>query len=593
MLASFSLLITLALMLFSFGVVGALAQRLFHIANAPAISSPLTGWAIYVFISILLGVLTPFGVPIATLALFGGACAITFINLIRKENILAALPFTFAAGFALLLPLLYFTTLIMPHAWDDFSHWLPNAHFLFSYGRFPVATDATLSAWPAYPYGFTLIQTALNWLSGSFQESTGPLLNLSLLALFTAVIVDEAKLATTRLAQAQLFAALFFILVFVHPAFNQYLLFSSYSDYPTAILLGLFVYALWHFFERGAQKPEAFFLAMLAILFLQLRQANIFLLIIALVAFGVNYRAAFLKHGKILGLALLPALLLWGAWQLHAASFAGAAGFSAKGHFQFELVLPLLAGMGTVAIAKSGYVLMLSGFIAWAGWRARKPCDAFDAPIKATALICVGYFVFLFLAYLGSGFSEYEIRSAASFYRYLSHLHLAVFIVLFFALLPRIKTLASHHAASLKYAGWFFILALPVFGLVAGFFHLLPKPAAEITALRAYAVKILPQLPAHKSVGLLIPAFDGLESNIARYQWALTGGYSRMPWPVAQYNRFDFATNPAHVQDFAVFHDSVMVGPNDSLAWKQFGQKAENHWATFRKHGLIWTEIEP
>jgi hypothetical protein len=589
-------LICLVLIFFALSVLGAWVLRMLRAGETSSIYHPLIGWAAFVFLAVVLGTTNRFGVMGATVIVFFFAFFFSLLLLSKKKKLNSVLPMLFFGGLLLGLPLFMFTAEIKPHAWDDFSHWLPNAYYLFSRGSFPFPSDGMFtSAWPAYPYAFSLLIAGLSWAHGSFVEAAGPLLNLALLSLFSSFVT---RLITPReskfLTLGGAFAAILLSLIFIHPAFNQYLLFSSYSEYSTAIILGFLSYLCWQIFSKDEHRQEAILFSLIAVVFVQLRQANIYLLVLLLLSFALVYFRNALARAKTLAPTLAPCLTVWFMWFYHSAGFADKTGFAPSGDFRGDLFLPLLQAMAEVALGKSGYFLILIGLSAWAVRRAIKPKDEYDGLLKASALLFAGYFCFLVLAYLGSTFSKYEITHAASFFRYMSHLHLAVYLAFLLALAPRMASLCEDYPAVAKLAAGFAFLALPIAGAATGQYGWMPKPSPSVTAASDFAKAIAPAIAVDQKTGALLPSSDGLEAYVIRYNWMLSTPPVKTLFLGDQLTRFDYAIlGEGALQSFASAHDVVIVGPNDTLAWNVFGQSAKNRWAAFHKQGSQWATIEP
>ena len=80
--------------------------------------------------------------------------------------------------------------------WDDFSHWVPNALYLFHNDGVPRLTMAAAhSVWPSYPYAIPFLTYLASLLAGGFLMQGGAMFNFLLLLAFAAMLA-RTKLPT-------------------------------------------------------------------------------------------------------------------------------------------------------------------------------------------------------------------------------------------------------------------------------------------------------------------------------------------------------------------------------------------------------------
>jgi len=78
-------------------------------------------------------------------------------------------------------PMLLLVSAMMASQWDEFSHWLPSARYLYVTDGFPDGRDpVTGASFPAYPYGWPLATYFASRLSGRFVEIAGALTNVAM-----------------------------------------------------------------------------------------------------------------------------------------------------------------------------------------------------------------------------------------------------------------------------------------------------------------------------------------------------------------------------------------------------------------------------
>lgn len=573
------ILVSVILLFWALGTIGKQMLRSLRVNDAPPALIPLVGWAGFVFLMLAIGPFSRFGVMAAGVIFFALAMLFTLLPLIRKNLAKSAPPIDALAAVLLAAPLLYGVAGIAPHAWDDFSQWLPNAYYLFKNGGFPTPETPVFSAWPVYPYGFSLLIAATGWLESRFVESAGPILNTGLLIIFTLFITHLSAASDARpITRLKIFAALFLGLILINPGFNQYLQFSSYSETPTAILLGVLLYLGAQIFKDNYRTPAILF-ALLALIFVQLRQANMFLLAILVISLSLAHINMLRARLKPLAFALIPAIVAVAIWYAYTRPFMAQQGFAVAPAWQWELFEPLLLAICEVMARKSGYFLLLLGTIGWGIWYAYKR-DGNEKLIVSAALLTVGYTAFLILAYMGSTFSAQEISNAASFFRYMSHLNYAILLAILLTALPTIRKYQPIVQKYLPIAGWVCVALVPLAGAITSYQGWLPKPSAEITELRTFAKEILPALPEKAKTGVLLPTFDGLEASIIRYEWNLQNR-PNSPLIADRFTRFDAENSFNATQAFAARFDAVIVGPDDTLAWLTLGHSSEKYWAAF------------
>jgi hypothetical protein len=580
---------------------------------------PLFGWAIAIILMLpgmlasgraLLGttVFLLSGMLLSGGALLGMAVFLlfaTFYLFSRKIPVRDALSYGFVFCFVLALPLLYGVSLYQPREWDDFSHWLPNAYYLFSHGEFPHTGGLpTHSWWPGYPYGFSLLIAALSWINGTFTESAGPLLNVGLLFLFAAFLARQLSAADASWrTKLKISALVLVVLTLCNPGFNEFITLSSYGDHASAILLGfLFFCAVQAATNEEKRRDYLNTFAIIAIPFLQLKQANLFTLLILAASVWI----AVPKRGKLflsLGAALLPALIGYGIWEVYKYVALPHAAFDVRATTWLWHLLPdLFAAMSEVVLSKSGYFALLFGLLGWGLWDAFKKKSARDALLSSFTLLLCGYFGFLVLAYMGSTFSEREVTSAATFFRYMSHLQYAALLIIILKAGEALQRSPQKGAAFLKSAGWTSVVLIPIAGIALVSLDLLPKPSVEARAARKFAEEISAALPHEAKIAVLQPESEAAEVSIINYslaraneaiQWLIPTYHH--PEVVARIDRFAPDLSLPTLQAFAQKYDVVMLAPNDKLAWGAVDQPVEGRWGAFQydTQQKIWTRLSP
>ncbi len=337
----------------------------------------------------------------------------------------------------LLLPLLLLLAGMQASQWDEFSHWLHSSFYLFEHDSFPRdGLPASRASYPAYPYGLADLTLLVSLISRQFGENTTILLNTFLLGAFGLVLLRIAELADrpTRPESRGWGVAAIALIAGMLTFPVQKILFSSYADAATALLLGTAAACGWRAIEaleRGATTravAPAIQYGWIMAAVVALKQANFVLFVIltiAVIATGVitpNLRIRSLL--RILLFMVIPALAVFITWRVYIDLYlTGAAEFTItdEERWVFHLAPEILARMFDIALKKGVYfgLMLLILFLGLRGLIRRQ------SPLDRLALICgltfLGYNCFLFMMYL-MAFGENEARSAASFWRYNMHL---------------------------------------------------------------------------------------------------------------------------------------------------------------------------
>jgi hypothetical protein len=193
------------------------------------------------------------------------------------------------------------------------------------------------------------------------------------------------------------------------------------------------------------------------------------------------------------------------------------------GEWHFDLLPGLLRGMGADLHAGPFFYLLLIAATVL-GWivllrRSVIPDERLALMLAAVGVALPIHFISLCVAYLGTGFSEVEIRRAASLHRYMSHVGFAACVLAMTAVVSFLMRRAAHPGA-LSAGKGAVIAGLALYALPMGFNVLLPSVFAGSNYLKKYeglnnsARALSRSLPAQDTVAIFGP------------DWAINfGGY--------------------------------------------------------------------
>lgn len=336
----------------------------------------------------------------------------------------------------LLAPLLLLLSDRRGSEWDEFSHWLHAFRYLAAHHVLPGGAAAPVmdSCCAAYPYGWPLVGLAAMSLSG-FSEAVPALLNTLMLGLFAMVLIRLAqgegsgKVSLPAAALATLMATV------ASPTFVAKLAFSGYADVATAFLAA--VLALMA--ERIAAQDDdeapsrwalAFGLTGAALMAVKPGNTALFGCVlggcILLTLRQRGWKALWRWHW--LPMILLPAAVVL-LWRWHVGRYLAGQEMVILSPSQWHIALipQILKGMADVAINKGGHfglglvmvVLGIAGLIRNKG--------RMDRLCALAGMMFVGYNFFLLVTYVVV-FGDYEALHVASFWRYNTHLGLAIML---------------------------------------------------------------------------------------------------------------------------------------------------------------------
>jgi len=219
---------------------------------------------------------------------------------------------------------------------------------------------------------------------------------------------------------------------------------TNQGDTGTMVLCGAIGIMFWQMSEalctkskRTDTKQLLLRLALTAVAFVLLKEANLVLLFLLVFAYlAICFRKGVLKKAMATLPILFPALILHILWQYYANTEIGGGGvgivpFSA---WRFDLFIPLLLGIVREIMWKPVFFALFLGTLGYGLFSLFRPqTPTRNLAIFAT-IVQIGYAAFLIVAFLGSDFTEFTIKMAASFHRYMLHAVFLAFPVFWIAI---------------------------------------------------------------------------------------------------------------------------------------------------------------
>jgi hypothetical protein len=427
--------------------------------------------------------------------------------------------------------------------WDDFSHWVPNAFYIFQHNGVPgYQMPPAHSVWPGYPYALPFLTYLASRLAGGFLMSGGAMMNFLMLAAFAAQLTlihrTSAGAAGVSLSRLGYLGFALLAVTLLNPNFNASFTMTSQGDTATMVVVGflglmlLDLSALLAQNAQGAVRRQLAQICVLGILLVLIKQSNLALLGLLVIGFVcVGWKHGRLKASLICGFVILSAAMLWRSlWQHHVDMQIAGNGFAMRPlhDWRWDLAPALLRSMGLEAAKKSGCFSLILIAVGAALVNLFRPSSRLRDFTIITGAVCGGYIVFLMVCYVGSSFSEQEIRRAASFYRYSTQLGLLTIALVWMAApsltqkwrnAPALLRLMS--VRGVKQAACIFaLIALPL-SLLVRVAVLIAVPNEAMCQLRAEAQHIVAMLPPDARLAVIEPETDGMMTYVTNFELSL------------------------------------------------------------------------
>ena len=343
---------------------------------------------------------------------------------------------------ALAAPLLFVLAGKQASQVDTFTHWLANAVYLMVHHVFPGLGRAPglAAGLEAFPYNLQFPAYLASLVRGGVPGSALTHFNVVLqlaFALLAARVLAGGWLAAdpqrARAAPPWWACALGLLLATgLNPAFVPNIAFTSYGEPGTAVALAFCGALGWRLLDRLAAGERAGFdavcLAAVLVVLINLKQANLSLAVIVVVAIALlalwDRAVPSATALRVLAVVAIPALVVFAAWR-------GYVVVNLRGHelpflsaaeWDFAALPAIFARMLSIAAHKGGYFAMMAAVVAAAVWRARgRGPDAPARLLVLVALMFLGYVAALALVYV-TAFTGVSRLGVQSFWRYQTQL---------------------------------------------------------------------------------------------------------------------------------------------------------------------------
>jgi hypothetical protein len=435
---------------------------------------------------------------------------------------------------ALALPLLLVATALPPVHWDDYSHWVPNAAYLYRHDSFPNAgLPASTSQWPGYPYGMAIWTWLVSLGSGAFVANAGTVFSALLLVAAAALVLEAVQQAPSQTdpptnAGWSMAALSFLVVTALSPSFHRSHSLTGYADTGTSVAVAALAWLGCHTLQNKTGRTHHFCKAevqflLVALLLVSLKQVNLVLL--ALVCLGLSVAALLegwpsgLIGAARIGAAAAPAALLWVLWQRYASSHVPMGDFHwlPIRDWRWGYAPTILRAMADQALRLPAHFLLMM-VMTGAGIRAlhRGATGRAETLAIVAGVTFLGYTAFLFITYVGAGFAESEVRRAASFHRYSTHAG-TLGILAFAAAFGGGLAERSFRYGRLTTVASVLLLGAVMLSVPLGWRHFISARKEPAIRAQALAATIGKDEPRRGSVAVIAPTDDGFLATLVQY----------------------------------------------------------------------------
>lgn len=395
----------------------------------------IAGWSLISLVFIIAGGLGDINFQIIT-ACLALTALFSFFGMLRKKRDESQIDVI--RSLVLALPLLWLTATMTISQWDEFTHWIPNARYLFTFDSLPGPDrPEPTSNLPGYPHTLAFVIYLTSIITGQLAENASAIFTVVLLALFAVTLGRIAKQTANDDQGSKIgwsFCAIGALAITVlNPTFVPKIVFTAYADTPTMVLIGILTVLMWKILnalaeteKRCSARALSWSFGLVAMAAVGTKQPNIVLCcLITLSGLVVVFRDPKISLGsylQLLPVIVLPSVLIYFAWQLHIEvnHVEGEFNFLPIEDWNINKIDVIAKKMLLIATKKGGYFGVMTVaclFGTRALWRVKTPFDRLSIVI---AVLFAGYILFLLFVYV-SAFGGNGLV-APSFWRFNMHL---------------------------------------------------------------------------------------------------------------------------------------------------------------------------
>lgn len=521
------------------------AGRAFFGSKAFRPLMPLIGLVFVYFIFVFGSLLSPgmsLFVPFIFLLFLG------LIGVLRSPSEAISDLFLILISLIPIVPLLIIAACAQEPQWDDMTHWLVFAKFMFVNGHLPtIETPIFNVAHPYYPYTRAMLHSWVSLIYGDFTINVQPIFNclfLSSLFLWLAEFVQKIEKRDVFKNEQIIFVFLSCSLVVPWVVFvGSTQTVSSYADPIYSIFfVHLFQICLFTFdnsdTEHHNHKLHLLQCGLVILGCSMIKDTGVFLSLIMIASLLILNMTtqkiknkdlnilANLRHFKTLVLVFSPTVIFTALWKMYLTGVTATGGktIAIPENWNFKIIDEILISSVT-AFQERPYViivmvLLLGGFVSNIFFFKSKPIW-----LTRMTLLSVTFFIGLFLLHIMAyclAFTSGEAGTAASLTRYLAPAGLVMTMALLFLSFEFLK------GRGLKFIFCISLLVLlSTNGVIILAADKLVPEKKNITSLLNISQSIKHSYPSGKRLILVDTETNGFSPTLIRYNldWHMNTTY--------------------------------------------------------------------
>ena len=349
-----------------------------------------------------------------------------------------------AAALLILSPMIWLAIVVNQATWDDYSHWLVSAQYLLHKGHLPLAEIPVFNhSHPSYPWARSLIHAWVNSYTGSLSINVGSLFNVlfsGTLLLWGPFWLQQIYGVRSEVQNIAAMAVFSWLVVLLTLCLGSNVMMSNYAD-PIYTICIVHLLNVFYFdfisdgpFCQARTRPDPVIIIMV-ISPMIIKSSGIYFVIIMfgllwlyhlvskLQQIGFPALARSTKHISVQACYLIPALILYFAWQLYITTENINASFGVRGsefwnfHILPTMMISIFKEMAARPYGYLGFILACVAVIR-NGFNTKKDIEPTAIFLIFGICFFLATLLFQILVYC-LAFTEYEASRAASFNRYM------------------------------------------------------------------------------------------------------------------------------------------------------------------------------